>query len=255
MSNLPTTSKWVRLTELHPKFIERLEHLLLHDSRIKGRAKIVSGCRTYQQQVELFRKYKAGTGNLAADPSRKFGPVDKTTGQPMFRGSWHLEQIHASESSGLKGYAFAVDIRLSGGLTWAEFHAAAEEVGIRKTVPSENWHMQPYGYLNGKWQWFPAPAMKGKEDKTLTKAPPPPAPAIVAKTMPTVRRGSRGEHVKVMQKKLTDLGFRVSKHPKKSGIDGVAGRLSIAGLKRFQRSRKLKVDGVCGKNTWKALGI
>jgi len=240
MTDLPTTSKWVRLTELHPKFIERLEHLLLHDSRVKGRAKIVSGCRTYQQQKELYRKYKAGTGNLAANPDRRFGPNGK------FRGSWHLEQED--------GYAYAVDIRLSG-LSWTDFHAIAAEYGILKTVPSENWHMQPYGYLNGKWQWFPAPAMKGKEDKTLTKAPPPPAPAIVAKTMPTVRRGSRGEHVKVMQKKLTDLGFRVSKHPKKSGIDGIAGRMSIAALKRFQKSRKLKADGICGKNTWKALGI
>ena len=241
MTDLPTTSKWVRLTELHPKFIERLEHLLLHDFRVKGRAKIVSGCRTYQQQKELYRKFKAGTGNLAANPDRRFGPNGK------FRGSWHLEQED--------GYAYAVDIRLNGGLSWAEFHSIAAEYGILKTVPSENWHMQPYGYLNNKWQWFPAPAMKGKENKTLTKAPPPAAPAIVAKTMPIVRMHSRGEHVKVMQKKLTDLGFRVSKHPKKSGIDGIAGRMTIAGLKRFQKSRKLKADGICGKNTWKALGI
>ena len=241
MTDLPTTSKWVRLTELHPKFIERLEHLLLNDDRVKGKAKIVSGCRTYQQQKELYRKYRAGTGNLAANPDRRFGPNGK------FRGSWHLEQED--------GYAYAVDIRLSGGLSWAEFHSIAAEYGILKTVPSENWHMQPYGYLNGKWQWFPAPAMKGKEDKTLTKAAPPAAPAIVAKTMPIVRMHSRGEHVKVMQKKLTDLGFRVSKHPKKSGIDGIAGRMTIAALKRFQRSRKLKADGICGKNTWKALRI
>ena len=240
MTDLPTTSKWVRLTELHPKFIERLEHLLLHDSRVKNRAKIVSGCRTYQQQVELFRRYRAGTGNLAANPDRRFGPNNK------FRGSWHLEQED--------GYAYAVDIRLNG-LSWTDFHAIAAEYGILKTVPSENWHMQPYGYLNGKWQWFPAPAMKGKEDKTLTKAAPPAAPAIVAKTMPIVRMHSRGEHVKVMQKKLTDLGFRVSKHPKKSGIDGIAGRMTIAALKRFQKSRKLKADGICGKITWKALGI
>ena len=240
MTDLPTTSKWVRLTELHPKFIERLEHLLLHDSRVKGRAKIVSGCRTYQQQFELYRRYRAGTGNLAANPDRRFGPNNK------FRGSWHLEQED--------GYAYAVDIRLSG-LSWKDFHAIAKEYGILKTVPSENWHMQPYGYLNGKWQWFPAPAMKGKEDKTLTKAPPPKPHPILAKTMPTVRMRSRGAHVKVMQKKLTDLGFRVSKHPKKSGIDGIAGRMSIAALKRFQKSRKLKADGICGKNTWKALGV
>ena len=240
MTDLPTTSKWVRLTELHPKFIERLEHLLLHDSRVKGRAKIVSGCRTYQQQFELYRRYRAGTGNLAANPDRRFGPNNK------FRGSWHLEQED--------GYAYAVDIRLSG-LSWKDFHAIAKEYGILKTVPSENWHMQPYGYLNGKWQWFPAPAMKGKEDKTLTKAPPPKPHPILAKTMPTVRMRSRGAHVKVMQKKLTDLGFRVSKHPKKSGIDGVAGRMTIAALKRFQKSRKLKADGICGKNTWKALGV
>jgi len=239
---VPTVGSWVRMKEIHPKMIERLEHFF-DDPRIKGKVKVVSGCRTYAQQKELYRRYRNGSGNLAANPDRTFGPSGK------FRGSWHLEQKD--------GFAYAVDLRIIGKLSWATLHAVAKEYGIWKTVPSENWHMQSYGYdyTTKKYGWFAAPAMKGKENKSLTrvKAPAPlkqPAP----QNMPLVKRGSRGAHVKAMQKKLTALGFRVSKNPKYSGIDGIAGSLTIAALKRFQKSRKLVADGLCGKNTWKALG-
>ena len=242
MTNLPTTSKWVRLTELHPKFVERLEHFF-NDPRIKNKVAIVSGCRTYAQQKELYRRYRAGTGNLAANPDRRFGPKGK------YRGSWHLEQED--------GFAYAVDLRIIGKLSWATLHAVAKEYGIIKTVPSENWHMQSFGHVgNGKYGWWPAPAMEGKENKSLTRAKAPEKPKQPeAKAMPLVKRGSRGAHVKVMQQKLTALGFRVSRNPKKPGIDGIAGSMTIAALKRFQKSRGLKVDGYCGRNTWRALGL
>jgi hypothetical protein len=243
MANLPTTSKWVRLTELHPKFVERLEHFF-NDPRIKNKCAIVSGCRTYAQQKELYRKYRAGTGNLAANPDRRFGPNGK------YRGSWHLEQED--------GFAYAADLRIIGKLSWATLHAVAKEYGIWKTVPSENWHMQSFGYdyTTKKYNWFAAPAMEGKETKSLTRAKAPEKPKQPeAKAMPLVKRGSRGAHVKIMQQKLTALGFRVSRNPKKPGIDGIAGSMTIAALKRFQKSRGLKVDGYCGRNTWKALGL
>ena len=168
---------------------------------------------------------------------------------PIGGGMGHLEQKD--------GFAYAVDFRVVGEISTSQVNKIAAEYGLVKTVPSEWWHHQAFGYdyTTKKYGWFAAPAMKGKENKSLTrvKAPAPlkqPAP----QNMPLVKRGSRGAHVKAMQKKLTALGFRVSKNPKYSGIDGIAGSLTIAALKRFQKSRKLVADGLCGKNTWKALG-
>ena len=243
MSAIPVAGNWVRLKEIHPKMKERLEHFFA-DPRIKGKVCVSSGCRTYAQQKELYRKYRAGTGNLAANPDRTFGPGGK------YRGSWHLEQKD--------GFAYAVDLRVIGAISTATVNKIAREYGLEKTVPSEWWHHQAFGYVaeTGKYGWYPAPAMEGKENKSLTRAkalekPPQPPPS----TMPLVKRGSRGAHVKVLQTKLAALGFRLAKNPKRSGIDGIAGRMTIAALKRFQKSRGLKVDGLCGKNTWKALGV
>jgi len=242
MSAIPVAGSWVRLKEIHPKMKERLEHFFA-DPRIKGRVCVSSGCRTYAQQKELYRKYRAGTGNLAANPDRTFGPNGK------YRGSWHLEQTD--------GFAYAVDFRVIGSISTATVNKIAAEYGLQKTVPSEWWHHQAFGHTSGgRYGWYPAPALEGKENKSLTRAKAPEKLAQPsAQNMPLVKKGSRGAHVKLLQRKLTALGFRVSKNPKYSGIDGIAGAMTIGALKRFQKSRKLAVDGLCGPNTWRALGL
>ena len=64
---IPTTSKNVRLDELHPRFKDRLE-AFFNDPEIKGKVAVVSGVRTYWQQKYLYDGYKAGKRgfNLAA---------------------------------------------------------------------------------------------------------------------------------------------------------------------------------------------
>ena len=59
---IPTTSKNVRLDELHPRFKDRLE-AFFNDPEIKGKVAVVSGVRTYWQQKYLYDgwiKKKAG---------------------------------------------------------------------------------------------------------------------------------------------------------------------------------------------------
>lgn len=58
---------------------------------------------------------------------------------------------------------------------------------------------------------------------------------------PTLRQGSQGEDVKVLQRRL--------------GIpaDGVYGSQTVAAVKAFQSSVGLIADGVCGPHTWAAL--
>ena len=55
--SIPTTSKWVNLKYLHPEFVRRLEAFFA-DSRIKGKVKVVSACRTYADQARFYRLWK-----------------------------------------------------------------------------------------------------------------------------------------------------------------------------------------------------
>lgn len=66
---------------------------------------------------------------------------------------------------------------------------------------------------------------------------------------PTLRRGSSGEYVTLLQTKLIQLGYDVGA----TGADGKFGDKTTAAVKAFQRDRGLTVDGVVGRNTWAAL--
>lgn len=59
----------------------------------------------------------------------------------------------------------------------------------------------------------------------------------------TLRVGSTGETVKVIQQKLLDLGYSTSK------VDGKYGRKTAAAVAKFQAERSLKADGLAGEKT------
>ena len=82
----------------------------------------------------------------------------------------------------------------------------------------------------------------------ITKVQPKAKPAAKkpAKTTRLVKQGSRGAHVKMMQTQLNKKGFKLS-------VDGIAGPQTIGALKKFQKSKGLGVDGLCGKQTWSEL--
>lgn len=61
--------------------------------------------------------------------------------------------------------------------------------------------------------------------------------------MKTIKRGSRGEEVKTLQKKL------------KLTADGIFGAKTEAAVKTFQASHGLTADGIAGAKTWSALGV
>lgn len=62
---------------------------------------------------------------------------------------------------------------------------------------------------------------------------------------PTLRRGSRGCYVMILQDALSTLGY-----PTGERIDGVFGVLTENALKGYQRRNWLTADGVCGCNSW-----
>jgi peptidoglycan hydrolase-like protein with peptidoglycan-binding domain len=247
--DLPVSSKWIRLDELHPRFKYRLG-AFFEDGQIRGKVVICSGVRTMAQQQALYDKYKAGKGNLAANPSRVFGGG--------FQGSWHMVQ------PAMGNYGYAVDFRIRSGAdisTW-EVNNIARTYGCARTVPSEWWHHQPFGRTPvGDWGWFDAPALKGdKQEEGLVKVRHPLeeiALAIKRARAQVLRRGSRGDAVKLLQMCLQKQGIacaRSSKHTRAGrGIDGIFGWGTERAVRRFQGSEACTPDGVVGPATWAAL--
>lgn len=66
---------------------------------------------------------------------------------------------------------------------------------------------------------------------------------------PTLRRGSSGEYVTLLQTKLIQRGYDLQPY----GADGKYGAKTENAVKAFQRDNGLTADGVCGKNTWSAI--
>lgn len=68
-------------------------------------------------------------------------------------------------------------------------------------------------------------------------------------TLPTLRRGSSGEYVTLLQTKLIQLGYDVGA----TGADGRYGAKTEAAVKAFQKDHGLVADGITGPRTWEAL--
>lgn len=246
---IPVTNASVQLDLLHPKFVTRLKAFFA-DPRIRGNVKVSSGCRSYATQLWLYRRYRAGRGNLAANPDRRFGPL-AADGKGIWRGSWHMEQTD--------GFCYAVDLhRATTILSKPAINKIATEYGVVPTVKNRDgslrewWHHQPRaGVL-----WFDAPALRG-EPSEQPDAPKPETDwaGIVAavqmqrqqiKVRP-LRRGARGASVRTVQSRLGALGYDCGP------ADGIFGRRTRWAVRRLQKAFGLKVDGIVGLRTWDAL--
>ena len=76
---------------------------------------------------------------------------------------------------------------------------------------------------------------------------------ILLKIIPTCfsvsKYGTRGEEVKQIQSKLKSWGYY------SGNVDGIYGSKTYQAVKKFQQKNNLKVDGIAGSETLKALGI
>ena len=70
--------------------------------------------------------------------------------------------------------------------------------------------------------------------------------------LPILRKGSKGEAVKTLQRLLNALGFTDATE-KALVVDGSFGAATLYALKAFQNAKRLEVDGVCGAATGGAL--
>lgn len=68
-------------------------------------------------------------------------------------------------------------------------------------------------------------------------------------TYPLLKKGSKGNFVRIVQEKLIQKGYVLPKF----GVDGDFGSETEEVVKQLQRDVHIEVDGIVGKNTWDAL--
>ena len=102
-------------------------------------------------------------------------------------------------------------------------------------------NVQYFKTMKSKWTHYAIPA--GLYDDT-------PIPEPVPTTdKPTLRKGSTGVYVTLLQSELIQHGYDCGA----SGADGVFGKATLAALMAFQKDHGLTADGVCGPRTWNAI--
>lgn len=93
-----------------------------------------------------------------------------------------------------------------------------------------------------KWTYYGIPEFVDYSDQE-------PEEKTVKVELSVLRKGSKGEQVKTLQRLLKSLGYSVGL----SGIDGDFGGKTESALIKFQKAEGLTQDGICGTKSWEAL--
>ena len=71
-------------------------------------------------------------------------------------------------------------------------------------------------------------------------------------SLSVLKKGSKGEEVKTLQRLLMALGYSLEHY----GADGSFGGVTERAVKAFQTDKNIAIDGSVGKETWgKILGV
>ncbi|HEV7747558.1 MAG TPA: peptidoglycan-binding protein [Pyrinomonadaceae bacterium] len=108
-----------------------------------------------------------------------------------------------------------------------------------------------YNGLDDRIKYYERAKKVMSSDDTETIATPvatPPTSSGQAPPYPgaVLRQGSKGDNVRVVQQRLSDLGYSL-------GVDGNFGPGTAKAVVAFQQKQSLGNDGIVGPNTWKAL--
>lgn len=158
-----------------------------------------------------------------------------------------------------------VGITFSGGGATSMWNSAGNwsQKGTRDTLPetlccifwqaSDKQTMSHIGfYIGGGWMIHCSGTVKKEKlsAKVTHWAIPRGLDGTVPTTdKPTLRKGSSGEYVTLLQTLLIQHGYDLSPY----GADGKFGNKTLEAVKAFQKANNLSVDGVVGRNTWTAL--
>ena len=105
--------------------------------------------------------------------------------------------------------------------------------------------------VNGKYiRGYGVPKYDAEEVEETSKAETTKVETTVNVTLPVLKKGSKGEQVKALQRMLYAMGYNLgSSNP----IDGDFGSKTDAAVRAYQKSKGLTVDGIVGAKTWGSL--
>lgn len=109
-----------------------------------------------------------------------------------------------------------------------------------ETVECSN-GVQHFTSRNKKWTHWAVPACEEGDVPVPTPTPTP--------GKPTLKKGSSGQYVTLLQTELINRGYSCGK----SGADGKFGNDTLTAVKAFQKDHGLTADGIVGPQTWNAL--
>ncbi len=112
-----------------------------------------------------------------------------------------------------------------------------------------------YSKVGGKWyiagfgrpKWDSATSSAPKKDAKPTSKPKPTEKGDEVYSFATVKKGTKGNTVKLLQAALN------VRNGSKLSVDGECGSNTVSAIKSWQKRRKLSVDGICGVKTWDSL--
>lgn len=209
--------------------------------------RLAKGLETLRSQVnEKWPNRRKDSDGSVGDTSHAARPSDHN---PDSRGIVHAIDITHDPRGGFDSYAFA-DMLLKNQDRRLSYVISNRRIGSGPAGPSPG-KWRPYNGSNAHDHHCHVSITKAGEDDAspwgidgMSILPSPDVAKDYVPPKPTVRRGSHGEYVKLLQSKL---GFEGDE------IDGDFGPKTEMKLKVFQAAANLVVDGICGPQTWAAL--
>ncbi|MHC0038828.1 L,D-transpeptidase family protein [Pseudoneobacillus sp. C159] len=209
----------------------------------------------YYDNHKLVKTFKVGTGRKPSyTPEGKFKIVNKIKNRPYYtdnipggdprnplgdrwlglnaRGTWGTTYaIHGNNNpKSIGGYVSSGCIRMYDDEVEWLFDQVKVNTPVIITTSKKSFH-----------------SIAAANGYKVTGPDSVPVDAIPTTTI--LKLGMKGAQVKKLQQALTSKGYSTN------GADGVFGPSTEAAVKKFQKANKLKVDGVVGQGTMKALGL
>lgn len=143
-----------------------------------------------------------------------------------------------------KGRMSHTGVYIGGGYAVEAKESDYDKGGVVKTLVKNrswtHWAALP-GVLSGEVTNTTTPPKEPQETPPEVQKP---ATVTGVIDMTTLRNGSKGTQVKVLQWLLNLNGYDAGK------VDGIFGSNTLKALKAYQKAKGLEADGVAGKKTW-----
>ncbi|PLS15700.1 hypothetical protein CVD28_21305 [Bacillus sp. M6-12] len=206
----------------------------------------------FYENSRMVKVFRVATGRKASyTPEGKFKIVNKIVNRPYYKG-----KIPGGDPRNPLGTRWlGINARGTWGTTYA-IHGNNNSASIGKYVSSGciRMHNEEVKWLFSKIK-VNTPVVITSVKKSFHslaaangyKATGPEVKLVSSSASVSLKKGSRGEEVKVLQRKLISLGYSIGT------VDGIFGGKTDFAVKSFQAAHKLKADGIVGASTKKAL--